>query len=35
MPQNGYVTVPDRPGMGIELNPEVIDRERYLTFDLS
>jgi L-alanine-DL-glutamate epimerase-like enolase superfamily enzyme len=22
--KNGYVTVPDRPGLGIELNPDVV-----------
>jgi L-alanine-DL-glutamate epimerase-like enolase superfamily enzyme len=34
-PVNGFVTVPDRPGMGIELNPAVIERERYLSFEVS
>ena len=35
IPKNGYVTVSDRPGMGMELDPEVIERERYLTFEVS
>jgi L-rhamnonate dehydratase len=35
VPKDGYVTVPDRPGMGIELNPAVIEKERYLKFEVS
>jgi L-alanine-DL-glutamate epimerase-like enolase superfamily enzyme len=35
MPKNGILTVPDRPGMGIALNPDVIDEERYLKFEVS
>src|SRR5665811_67637 len=34
-PVNGIVTVPNRPGMGMELDPEVIERERYLAFEVS
>ena len=34
-PVNGKVTVPNRPGMGIELDPAVIDSERYLAFEVS
>jgi L-rhamnonate dehydratase len=34
-PVNGMVTVPDRPGMGIELDPAKIERERYLRFEVS
>ena len=32
VPVNGMVTVPDRPGMGIEIDPDTIAVERYLTF---
>jgi L-rhamnonate dehydratase len=32
-PVHGVVTVPDRPGMGIELDPETFESERYLTFE--
>jgi len=35
VPVNGYVTVPDRPGMGMELDPAVIDEDRYLTFEVT
>jgi L-rhamnonate dehydratase len=34
-PVNGCVTVPDRPGMGIELDPAAIEKERYLGFEVS
>lgn len=34
-PVNGMVTVPDRPGMGMALDPEVIEKERYLAFEMS
>jgi L-rhamnonate dehydratase len=32
-PVNGIVTVPDRPGMGVELDPATFESERYLTFE--
>jgi L-alanine-DL-glutamate epimerase-like enolase superfamily enzyme len=32
-PVNGIVTVPDRPGMGVELDPAKFESERYLTFE--
>lgn len=32
-PVNGVITVPDRPGMGVELDPAKFESERYLTFD--
>jgi L-alanine-DL-glutamate epimerase-like enolase superfamily enzyme len=35
VPKNGIVTVPDRPGMGVELDPAKIERERYLKFEVS
>ncbi len=31
-PEHGVVTVPDRPGMGMELDPETFESERYLEF---
>lgn len=31
-PVNGVVTVPDAPGMGMDLDPAKIERERYLDF---
>lgn len=34
VPVNGYVTVPDRPGMSMELDPAVIDEERYLKVEV-
>jgi L-alanine-DL-glutamate epimerase-like enolase superfamily enzyme len=35
VPQNGVVTVPDHPGMGMELDPAKIEQERYLKFEVS
>lgn len=35
IPENGYLTVPDRPGMGTELDMEAIQKERYLSFDVT
>lgn len=31
-PVNGTVTVPDRPGMGVELDPATFESDRYLEF---
>lgn len=27
-PKNGFITVPDRPGLGVELNPDVVEKYR-------
>lgn len=35
VPIHGTVTVPDRPGMGMELDPPKIEQERYLKFEVS
>ncbi len=35
VPKNGTVTVPNRPGIGMELDPAKIEQERYLTFELT
>jgi L-alanine-DL-glutamate epimerase-like enolase superfamily enzyme len=35
VPKNGTVTVPDRPGMGMDLDPAKIEQARYLTFEVS
>jgi L-alanine-DL-glutamate epimerase-like enolase superfamily enzyme len=32
-PVNGIVTVPDGPGMGMDLDPETFESDRYLTFE--
>jgi L-alanine-DL-glutamate epimerase-like enolase superfamily enzyme len=29
-PASGYVKVPDRPGLGIEVNPDVVARNRVI-----
>ena len=33
VPVNGYVTVPDRPGMGMEIDPAKVDASRELVWD--
>ena len=33
IPQNGYVDIPDRPGIGQELKPEIIKQSLIETID--
>jgi L-alanine-DL-glutamate epimerase-like enolase superfamily enzyme len=35
VPKHGIVTVPDRPGLGMTLDPAKIEQERYLKFEVS